>query len=293
MQENGDFWNIREQRSSRTLIFCALGAILGLLVAGFGLFTANGTRTARVPPEDAAIVNGVPILTADMEVELRNLYQVSLSQATVEQKGKVLNDMIREELYVQRGVELGLPTDDVDVRSALVAATEGYVAADAQTQVPAEAQLGSWYSLHRNKYSSPGTMALHEFILTQAQAANAVGIKDSLAKGASPASLQLKSSGRVDDGEEFYFAAHDHLGDRIFAVAKNLRDGEISQPIVDKDGTHLLIMVKNGVPVASSYEDVRAQVRNDYLANEIADLQSRNQTFLKNRADIRVRSDLL
>jgi hypothetical protein len=47
--------------------------------------------------------------------------------------------MIREELYVQRGTELGLQADTVEVRQALVGAVEAQVAADATMAQPDEA----------------------------------------------------------------------------------------------------------------------------------------------------------
>ena len=40
----------------RSTLMMAGGAILGLLIAGYGLFTAKGTVVHRVPPEDAAVV---------------------------------------------------------------------------------------------------------------------------------------------------------------------------------------------------------------------------------------------
>ena len=41
----------------RTLLMAAAGTIVGLAIAGFGLFTAKGTSTLMVPPEDVALVN--------------------------------------------------------------------------------------------------------------------------------------------------------------------------------------------------------------------------------------------
>ena len=274
----------------RSLLLCAAGAVIGLLIAGFGLFTAQGTRTASVPPENAAIVNGVPVLRADLIAQVRTLYEVDLAQATRVQKRQALDDMIREELYVQRGVEMGLPNDDIDVRAALVGATEAQVAQDARTALPAEAELRAWYAAHPALYATQGTMTLHEWIVPDATtAARAVA---ALRGGADPRSLTLRSSGRVDDGEEFYFAARIHLGDTLFRIARGMRDGEVADPVAAGDGHHLLQMVRNRPPRAIAFDEARDKVLRDFLADKIARLQRGNERFLRKRADVTIAADL-
>ena len=41
----------------RSFILMGLGALIGLIVAGYALFTAKGTSTLMVPAEDVALVN--------------------------------------------------------------------------------------------------------------------------------------------------------------------------------------------------------------------------------------------
>lgn len=286
----GGLWDIHQAVGRRSILLAALGALIGLAIAGYGLFTAQGTRTAAVPAEDAALVNNIPILRADLIAQVAALYNVPFSQASQAQKQRVLDDMIREELYVQRGVEMGLPNDDIDVRQALVQATEGQITQDAMTSKPSDAELAQWYAAHRAKYASEGLMTLHEWLVPNGK--DARRIIAALRSGASPSSLGLKTTGRVDDGEEFYFAAEEHLGKGSFAVARTLKDGEFSEPIPASDGLHILHMVENKLPVATPYAEVRDQVLADFLADKVARLQAGNQRFLKKRADIKIASDL-
>jgi len=288
-----DIWDPKAVSSRRSLTLCGAAALLGLLIAGFGLFTARGTRTAQIPPEDAALVNGVPILMVDLIDQLRTLNNVTLSHATVPQKEAALNAMIRDELYVQRGVEIGLPADDVDVRAALVAAAEGQVASDALTAVPPDTELRAWYDNHRERFATQGFMELQEFVLSPTQAPGANDIVASLKRGTSPASVGLKSSGRVDDGQEFYFAAEDHLGARLFNLARGMHDAEVSPPIVQPDGVHILVMKHNQAPIPTNYEQARPQVLNDYISDRVARLQTANERFLRKRADVKVAPSLL
>jgi hypothetical protein len=286
------FWRLDQANTRRSLLFCGVGAIVGLAVAGFGLFTAEGTRTFVVPPEDAATVNNVPILMADLVGQLRSLYDVSLAEATPEQRSKVLGDMIREELYVQRGVELGLPGDDIDVRQALVGGAEAAVSQDAMTARPSNEELRAWYNAHKDTYAGEGQMTVQEFVLPGANAGDAAKVAAALRDGSSPADLELKGSGRVADGAEFYFAAKLHLGNALFAVARPMRDGDVSDPVIQPDGAHILVMKRNQQPLPVRYEDAQDRVLRDFLADKVARLQVSNERFLRTRADIKIAPEL-
>src|ERR1700728_564111 len=91
---------------TRSMTLCAIGAVVGLAIAGVGLFSARGTATHNVPPEDIALVNQRPVLRSDFVTQMEGEAAESFDQATGAEKLKVLDDMIREELLVQRGLEL-------------------------------------------------------------------------------------------------------------------------------------------------------------------------------------------
>jgi parvulin-like peptidyl-prolyl isomerase len=286
----GSVWDIHQPVGRRSLALAAAGALIGLAIAGYGLFTAQGTRTAIVPAEDAALINNVPLLRADMIAQVTALYGVPYAQATAAQKHKVLEDMIREELYVQRGVEMGLANDDIDVRQALMQATEGQIAQDAMTAKPSEDELARWYAAHRDRYAGEGMITLHEWLAPRGSAAGQAVA--ALRRGSTPASLGLKTTGRVDDGEEFYFAAEEHLGKALFAMVRHLPDGAIAGPMEAPDGVHIVQVIVNKPPQPTPYAKARDQVLSDFLADKVARLQDGNRTFLKKRADIKIASDL-
>lgn len=285
-------WSLSQPNTRRSLILFALGALIGLAIAGVGLFTAKGTRTATVPAEDVAIVNQVPILMSDYVQQLRALYDVSLSHATPTQRSKTLDDMIREELYVQRGVELGLQSDTIEVREALVGAVEAQTAADARMAQPSEAELRRYYDAHLTNFASEGSMELADHILppnaTQraidaaATALRTAGMDDAMATRTAP------RSGRMSDGLEYYFAARIHLGDQLFAVARRLKPGEVSPPVRMRDGVHLMVMRQNVPPVPARFEEVRDKVVTAYVEQQAKRLTGANERFLRKRADVQI-----
>ena len=243
-----------------------MGALAGLGLAGYALFTAHGASTLWVPAEDVALVNQQPISRGDFLMLLQTLYGVDLSHATREQRQKVLNDMIREELFVQRGKELDLASSDPEVRSALVNAVELEISENAITAQPSEAALREFYAQHPERYVSEGIMDVRDVV-------------------------QGHESGKTK-GDEFYFAAKLHLGDQLFAIARELPDGGVSSPISLSDGIHVLYMVKNKRPVPFDFAKARPQVLSDYRNQAIEQLKAGDESFLRKRANVRIADDL-
>src|SRR5271170_6093198 len=200
--------------SRRSFVFMGCGALLGLLMAGYSLFTARGTSTLIVPPEDVALVNQQPISRVDYLQQLQTLYGVDLQHATATQRRTVLDVMIREELFVQRGMELDVASTDPDVRAAMVNAVEQEIAADATTAQPTDAQLRSYYLAHQARYASEGSMTVGDYVFPLSES-NAAAEAAEVLKSSAPTPELLarwhgSDSGKTV-GEEFYFAVRIHL----------------------------------------------------------------------------------
>jgi hypothetical protein len=281
--------------SRRSFLLMGGGALVGLLMAGYSLFTARGTSTLIVPPEDVALVNQQPISRSDYLLQLQTLYAVDLAHATAAQRRKVLDDMIREELFVQRGKELDVASIDPDVRAAMVNSVELEIAADAITAQPSEAQLRAYYAAHQARYASEGIMTLRDYVFRAGDANVAAGAAEAL-KSSPPtpallAQWHASDSGKVS-GEEFYFAAKIHLGEPLFEAARNLPDGGVSAPVARPDGIHVLFMFKNKKPVAFDFLAARDQVLTDYRNDAIGHLRTGDEAFLRKRANVLIADDV-
>jgi hypothetical protein len=220
------------------------------------------------------MVNQQPIARSDLQAQLRALYGEDSAQATAAQRQKALDDMIREELLVQRGEELDVASFDPDVRAALVAAVEQSVAADAMIRQPSEAELRAYCQAHQDRYASEGTIAVSNLAFDDPEAArHAV---HALRSGAAPAGVLANEHGevRVARGQEFYFASKIHLGDSLFEAARRLHAGAVSDPLPESDGVHVLVVSENQPPVARPFEAAHDQVLNDFRNDEIARLEA-------------------
>lgn len=297
----GGFFDGSRVNFTRSMTLFGIGALLGLGIAGFGLFSAAGTSTRVVPPENVAMVNQRPILRSDFITQLENETGVAFDKNTREDQLKVLDDMVREELLVQRALELDFAETDQDARNALVSSVMQQMVADVTTSRPSTEQLRAYFDQHRSEFATEGTMIVHDLTFPVGAGSSA----EAASKNAAAASEALRSKvpleqvktryGAVeakDYGEDFYFAAKIHLGDKLYAQALEFGDGTISEPLVGDDGAiHVLQMVKNVKPVPLSFEDAEAQVRTEYENAAQKRLTEATLQFLRTRSKILIAPD--
>jgi len=289
----------------RSLALLALGAVTGLAIAGYGLFTAKGTRLSGVPPEAIALVNQRPILRSDFVAQLQNQFTVRYADATPEERTRVLEDMIDEELMVQRGLDLGLPSYDPDVRAALVAGVELEIFADVLAQRPTEADLKAYYDRHRDKYIRDGVMRLRDLVAQPAAGRSAADcawaaqqavaalhrgepLEAVMSRYTLTDSRRLLDSGHVDTGDVFDFAARARLDPGVFAAASHLASGAISDPVSSADGVHVVVMVSRVPPAQRAFGDVENEVWRDLNEDAKRRVREANLKFLHSQADIQI-----
>jgi hypothetical protein len=256
-----------------------------------------------VPPEAVALVNGRPVLRSDFMTQAQAQFTLPFAQTSVAQRRKTLDDMIDEELMMQRGLEIDLPSYDPDVRNALVAGVELEVSADALAQQPTQQELQQYYEAHKDRYSSEGIMQLRDLVVRN-DGGHPGGAARAVA-GAAVAALRhgqaldtiisqygLVDSGRfmdaghVDTGNIFQFAVRAKLDDALFNAALALKDGEISDPVEEPDGVHLIAMVRHEAPVAQAFEDAQNKVFADFKKEAQDKVLQANLKYLHSRADI-------
>ena len=252
----------------RSLILFACGAAIGLGIAGYGLFTAAGTRISGVPPEDVALVNGRHILRSDFIAQTELETSLPFAQTTAEQRRKVLGDMLNEELLVQRGLETDLAASDPDVRMALATGVQAQVDADVLAQQPSEEILSAYYEEHKDKYAGEGIMALRDLIARPKEGETAEETAQRAAKaamdfrgGGNPdaiaATQGLSDSGKIGRGDIFDFAAKLKLDPALYALAAKLQAGQAASPLALPDGVHVLLMEKRIAPDQRSFAEAR------------------------------------
>lgn len=302
------FFDASRPDTRRSMVMLATGALIGLLIAGYGLFTAKGTRSHSVPPEALALVNNRPILRSDFMTQVQTQFATPFAQSTPQQRHKVLEDMLAEELQVQRGLEIDLPSFDPDVRTAMAAGVELEISADVLAQQPTEQQLRDYYAAHENHYASEGRLRMRDLIaggsagatldrtaLAAQQAVVALRAGTPLEQVMQRFGLvdsgKLMDSGHVDTGEIFEFAAQAKLEAQVYAAAATLQGGQVSEPIRQSDGIHVVVMLEHRMPARQDYAAVADRVWADYKAEAQRRVQQANVRYLRGRADILLSPD--
>ncbi len=304
-----EFFDFSSTSNRRSFALLGTGAIIGLLIAGYGLFTAAGTATNTVPPEYVALVNQRPLYRSDYLAQLQTTFSVSYDEATPEQKQKVLDDMINEELLVQRGLEVDLASYDPDVRNALVSGVELQMYADVMAKQPSDDELHAWYEQHRDQYSSLGILQLRDLVLNveagettdqlaaRAQAAiaalragkniDAKNIDAVIEQFKLRDSLHLQQGGKADLGDIFEFAAEANLPHAVFLATKKLQAGEVSEPIiVDGEGTHIVFVTKRRISEPLNFDAVRSRVWTDIKNADQDKVRNSTLSYLRSKSQI-------
>lgn len=272
----------------RSLILLACGAIAGLALAGYGLFTAPGSKTSAMPEGAIALVNNRVILLSDYRTQLEALYEVPVDKATAEQRKAVLDSMVTEELLVQRGLEIDLPASEAGVREALVAGVNRTTTLDLEAKKPADADLKAYFTAHPEKYRSTGMMTLHRLVAPVGAEPLAREATQALRKGMRPekAARRFGLKPSAPQGrEELDIAVARVLGDKVYGVAEKLSAGEVSEPIAASDGLHILVMAARRPSVPLEFEAARDRVASDMKRDARRRAQEEYAQFLRSKAE--------
>jgi hypothetical protein len=288
-------------RAQRSLALPALGAVIGLLIAAFGLFRPAPRPITAVPPGYAALVNQRPILMSDFMNQTQVEAGVPFEQATPAQRRQVLHEMVDQELLVQRSLALDLPELGVEVRDALADGVNAEVAAPILARTPSDAALRAFYKAHVNDYATLGSMKVRDIVLHVGGFENVDQSIGQAEADAEEAVYQLRSgsaldyvmqhfgfvdTGRMKDEGETDFFAKMHLGADLFKTAAGLRDGEVSEPVAQPDGVHVLVMEHRVPPRYSDFDAVRNEVYEAYNKERINAAAQENLKFLRGSAEI-------
>lgn len=302
-QHSSERWgSLAKPSPRRSLILFAIGAAVGLGLAAYGLFTATGTTTANnLPPQDIATVNGRHILRSDFITQTEITYAIRFADATPEQKRRVLDDMINEEILVQRGMEIDLPASDPDVRAAMVAGVNVQVTADIVASQPTEEELHAYYEQHMENYAGEGIMQLRDLYvrpgdnLTPPEARDKLIMAgNELTSGTPVDAVMMKyglmDSGKIDPGDQFDFAAKIKLGPETYDMAAKLQANQVSEPFVLRGDinadVHIVYMIKRNAAVPRDFAAARDSVLQDLKRDATRKVQEENLNYLKQSADI-------
>lgn len=137
----------------------ALGAIAGLIMAGYGFLRQTEVRD-DLPNSAVARVNDALISRDNYERALARLATESAEAPAMENRAWLLERLIDEELLVQRGLELGMAQSDGEVRNAIANSLIASVTAEADAASPGDAELEQHLADNADRFSFVAKIAV-------------------------------------------------------------------------------------------------------------------------------------
>jgi hypothetical protein len=246
------------------------GALAGLGAAAASLL-GPATDRGRLPDDAVARVNETLIRTEEYARLLTALESDRRTPLTDEDRVRVLDRLIEEELLVQHALTLGLARSDRRVRADLVSAVLGSLAAASDGSEPDEGEIRAFYADNRDFFAGPGRLWVRQVFV----AVDGEGDEAARAK-AGRASERLRA-GEPLDRVRLEFGSpevaplpdtplppaklREYLGPTALLASLDLAPGATSDPVRSAQGYHVLTLVERDPGGAPPLEEIVPQVR--------------------------------
>lgn len=234
--------------SHAAVLLLVTGALVGVLLAAAGLLESEPGRT----PDQVARINDTVISSTQLEDYVS---QMNADTPVPRDRNYLLEQMIDEELLVQRGLELGLVLQSTPVRNAIIeAVTRRFSGSTAGTEV-SEAELRAYYEQNIDRFLPPTVYVVEVVPAAPAQ----------------PSTTPLT-----------YPSLLARFGPDVAAAIARLTPG--TQTLAGDNTAVRLIRVEGGV--APPFEQIRALVAANLTQEQDAQAFRQYLTWLRERADI-------
>lgn len=197
---------------------------------------------------------------------------------TASELEELIQDYIREEIYVREAIALRLDHDDTIIRRRLRQKLE-FVSEDLIARAePTTEQLRAWFDAHAEKFRTAQTITFdHVYLNRQRRAERLADDLESLREA-------LRHAGESPDlsrlGDPFLLEtsfdrvavseARELFGDAFARAVAQLPLGEWSGPVESGYGVHLVRVRGRSGGLPGTFEDVRETVRREWLEEQRA-----------------------
>lgn len=209
---------------------------------------------------------------------------------TQDELSALIDDFVREEIYVREALALGLDQGDAIVRRRLRQKMEFLTEAGAEAATLEESVLRAYYTENAGEFSTAPRIAFTQIMLPDGDADTVDAILADLASGAPyenlgvrtllPAQVSL-STQKVVDGT---------FGSGFYEGASALEAGVWSGPVISGYGAHIIRLDALEPGAALPFETVKDRIEVAWRADKAAELRAERFETLKGQYSI-VRPD--
>ena len=269
------------------------GLLIGIVFIFFGVLPDSKKNSANKGV--VVIVNDHPIYQSDLDLALEALMMNKRNQITDEEKIIVLERLIDEQLLLQRGLELDLPQTEGMVRKTIVSEMLDKIIVEGIVSEVNDEKLVDFYSKNIEFFSRPSEVHIKRLFIEYG--------------------TEEEDEQRLDEvrglliaGEEFD-VVKEKLGDPIIPVIPNvllpikklkdyleptlvelietLQPGQITTEIESTTGYSFIYMLSSIAGEGIPFNDVKEQVKTEYLRRNDEESVDQYMVWLKKRAKIK------
>jgi hypothetical protein len=272
----------------------------GVIAAAAGLLSAPAGRP--LPSDAVARVNDTLIRREEYDRTVAATAQDRREPLREEDRRRILDRLIDEELLVQRALELGLASTDRKIRADLASAMIAATTEEHGDVEPDETELRRFYEENLDFFSGPGRLRLRQVFVRVPSG----GDTDAALDRARRAAQRLRAGEafaevRGDLGDPELAPVPDtllppaklryYIGPTALQTAIALDPGGISEPVRSSMGYHVLQVVERQPDRAPPFAEIRHEVVVEFRRRAGEEALRRYIADLRRRADVAVAED--
>ena len=268
------------------LRWLAAGAIAGLVAAAYGLLQQS-PPDAGLPEQAVARVNDRTISTVAFNRAVGRYAAATNAEIDDAVRAQILEQLIDEELLVQRGLELGMAESQLDVRAAIVQSLVASVTGEADAAAPGDEELLRHFEENQQNFTYAAMLSVDAWLTDDENAAQEFVAVLRLG-GDTTETDAVRPVPGLPSGPMPLDILREYLGSAITAAAAGMPDG--SSAVFARLGRWMIVrVVSKQAETVPEFESVRARVLLDYR-RALADERLREYVEnLRRRADVVVR----
>lgn len=257
------------------LHFFAIGAVI------FGLFAIFDDTPPRLDAQDITVTQEDAMrLAAEFEATWRRAPSVT-------ELDKLIDGLVREEVYVREATALGLDQGDAIIRRRLQQKMEFLTEAGAVSVAPEDAVLQAHLTENADRFARPAVIAFRQILL-----------KDDIDAGlAAEIASRLGEGGDVAEFETPSLLPHtlpasppqvidSRFGAGFFDRLQQIPVGEWTGPVTSSFGQHVVLVTEREDGSLPPLESIRERVELDWRANFVAKLREERFQALRARYQV-------
>jgi parvulin-like peptidyl-prolyl isomerase len=286
--------------SARALVLLGAGLVSGVVLAALGIAQSG---PSVIPRDAVAVVNGRPISRAAYDRLVAGLAEDKRDPVTAEDRRRVLDRMIEEELLIERALDLDLARNEPRVRGDLAGALIASAVAQANITEPSADDLARFYARNSEAFSAPGQLHVARLFVAaqpirtpEAAEQRARLAVDRLRAGESFAAVRAalgdRPAAELPEGFLTPVELRRYLGPTAAQTALGLRAREVADPVRSTAGFEVLQLVESRSSAAPAAQEIDDTVRAEWRRRAEEEALRRYLDDLRADATIAVSSSL-